>query len=102
MLTLSIQAVVEAIDNSPSKKEPPLDPLPVTKPMPQLTPAPRAFFDRAVSERQSKESAELANNDESPTGNEKSSKPKVVKRERFWEYEEIDEKPKEKNKRKLV
>ena len=68
--------------------------------MPQLTPAPRAFFDRAVSERQLKES-ELPEKEDSP-GDEKSSKPKVVKRERFWEYEEVDDKPKEKNKRKLV
>jgi len=96
---ISLKAVVEAIDNSPSKKEPQRDPLLATKPMPQLTPAPRAFFDRAVSERQSKES-ELLEKEDSP-GDEKSSKPKVVKRERFWEYEEVDDKPKEKNKRKL-
>ena len=65
------------------------------KPMPQLTPAPAAFFDKVNAEIK-----KIEENDEEKISPK--SKSKIVKRERFWEYEEIDEKPKEKQKRKLV
>ena len=68
--------------------------------MPQLIPAPRAFFD---SVRQ--EPLEKGLDGDDDDGGDKEGvgggKPKVVKT-RFWQYEEIDEKPKEKAKRKLV
>ena len=88
------------------------------KPMPQLTPAPAAFFDKVAQVNAKIENMEVEEKVEEPpvekTSGEKGekssdeekispkSKSKIVKRERFWEYEEIDEKPKEKQKRKLV
>ena len=87
------------------------------KPMPQLTPAPAAFFDKVAQVNAKIENMEVEEKVEPPvekTSGEKGekssdeekispkSKSKIVKRERFWEYEEIDEKPKEKQKRKLV
>ena len=57
----------------------------VTKPMPTLIPAPK-----------------LNRNNSNEGSNEIKPLPKIVKKEKFWEYEEIDEKPKEKRKRKLV
>ena len=55
------------------------------KPMPTLIPAPK-----------------LNRNNSNEGTNEIKPLPKIVKKEKFWEYEEIDEKPKEKRKRKLV
>ena len=57
----------------------------VTRPMPTLIPAPK-----------------LNRNNSNEGSNEIKPLPKIVKKEKFWEYEEIDEKPKEKRKRKLV
>ena len=53
--------------------------------MPTLIPAPK-----------------LNRNNSNEGSNEIKPLPKIVKKEKFWEYEEIDEKPKEKRKRKLV
>ena len=53
--------------------------------MPTLIPAPK-----------------LNRNNSNEGTNEIKPLPKIVKKEKFWEYEEIDEKPKEKRKRKLV
>ena len=61
------------------------EPTVVTKPMPTLIPAPK-----------------LNRNNSNEGSNEIKPLPKIVKKEKFWEYEEIDEKPKEKRKRKLV
>lgn len=58
----------------------------VTKPMPTLIPAPKLN----------------RNNSNEGSSNEIKPLPKIVKKEKFWEYEEVDEKPKEKRKRKLV
>ena len=55
------------------------------KQMPTLIPAPK-----------------LNRNNSNEGTNEIKPLPKIVKKEKFWEYEEIDEKPKEKRKRKLV
>jgi len=103
---ISLKAVVDALDNSPVKKPPSAtdiekdesegqitkidfglaqgeDSKPV-KPMPTLIPAPK-----------------LNRNNSNEGTNEIKPLPKIVKKEKFWEYEEIDEKPKEKRKRKL-
>ena len=61
------------------------EPTVVTKPMPTLIPAPK-----------------LNRNNSNEGSNEIKPLPKIVKKEKFWEYEEVDEKPKEKRKRKLV
>jgi len=102
---ISLKAVVDALDNSPVKKPPSAiendkseehitkidfglaqgkEPTVVTKPMPTLIPAPK-----------------LNRNNSNEGSNEIKPLPKIVKKEKFWEYEEIDEKPKEKRKRKL-
>lgn len=102
---ISLKAVVDALDNSPVKKPPSAieedesegeitkidfglaqgkEPTVMTKPMPTLIPAPK-----------------LNRNNSNEESNEIKPLPKIVKKEKFWEYEEIDEKPKEKRKRKL-
>lgn len=105
---ISLKAVVDALDNSPIKKSPSViveqecQPTPtinkidfglakgsndeepsITKQMPTLIPAP------------------TFNRNNSNEGSETKSLPKIVKKEKFWEYEEVDDKPKEKRKRKL-
>ena len=94
------------LDNSPIKKAPPViedepssnitkidfglarrdEDEPVKKQMPTLIPAPTLN----------------RNNSNEGASNEPKPLPKIVKKEKFWEYEEVDEKPKEKRKRKLV
>ena len=71
--------------------------------MPQLIPAPRAFFDSVRQEPLEKglDGDDDDGGDTGGIGGGGGGKPKVVKT-RFWQYEEIDEKPKEKAKRKLV
>jgi len=105
---ISLKAVVDALDNSPVKKPPSIheeesnaasgdhitkidfglarddEPKLITKQMPTLTPAPT-----------------LNRNNSNEGSTEAKPLPKIVKKEKFWEYEEIDEKPKEKRKRKL-
>jgi len=92
---ISLKAVVSALENSPSKLE---KQQPINKPMPQLIPAPRAFLD-SVSDRQEPIVESIVDGDGDDKGGV-GGKPRAAKA-RFWQYEEIDEKPKEKAKRKL-
>jgi hypothetical protein len=106
---ISLKAVVSALENSPVKQQQQQQQdqqqqqseqeqqQPINKPMPQLIPAPRAFFD-SVRQEPIEQGIDC---DDDDGGDKGGGKPKVVKT-RFWQYEEVDEKPKEKAKRKLV
>jgi len=94
---------MDAIDNSPIKRppSPPIEPslsqvtklsfasVEMQREMPPLKPAPSLNVNRSDTDSPTMDTSE-------PSG------PKIIEKEKFWEYVEIDEKPRDKKKKRLV